>query len=82
MHALKIWCHYLMGVYCKIYTDHKSLKYLFTQKELNMRQRYWLELVKDYNYEINYHPRNANVVANALSQKSSMLTLRILPKPL
>ena len=50
--ALKIWRHYLYGAHCKIYTDHKSLKYLFTQKELNMRQRRWLELVKDYDFEI------------------------------
>ena len=53
-----------------IYTDHKSLKYIFTQSELDMRQRRWLELIKDYNLEVHYHPRKANVVANALSQKS------------
>ena len=53
-----------------IYTDHKSLKYIFTQSELNMRQRRWLELIKDYNFEVRYHPRKANVVADALSQKS------------
>ena len=56
VHALKIWRHYLMGAHSKIYTDHKSLKYFFTQKERDMRQRRWLELVKDYDYEINYHP--------------------------
>ena len=50
--------------------DHKSLKYIFTQSELNMRQRRWLELIKDYNLEVHYHPRKANVVADALSQKS------------
>ena len=70
--ALKIWRHYLYGEKCEIYTDHKSLKYLFTQKELNMRQRRWLELVKDYDCEINYHPGKANVVADALSRKSSL----------
>lgn len=54
--ALKIWRHYLYGEKCEIYTDHKSLKYIFTQKELNMRQRRWLELIKDYDCTINYHP--------------------------
>jgi hypothetical protein len=68
--ALKIWRHYLYGERCEIYTDHKSLKYLFTQKELNLRQRRWLELVKDYDCMINYHPGKANVVADALSRKS------------
>ena len=53
-----------------IYTDHKSLKYIFTQSELNMRQRRWLELIKDYNLEVHYHPGKANVVADALSRKS------------
>ena len=82
VHALKIWQHYLMGVHCSIYTDHKSLKYLFTQKELNMRQRRWLELIKDYDCEIDYHPGKANVVADTLSRKLILSTLRILPKPL
>ena len=68
--ALKIWRHYLYGEKTQIYTDHKSLKYLFTQKELNMRQRRWLELVKDYDIDIQYHPRKANVVADALSRKA------------
>jgi hypothetical protein len=68
--TLKIWRHYLYGERCEIYTDHKSLKYLFTQKELNMRQRRWLELIKDYDCEINYHPGKANVVADALNRKS------------
>ena len=70
MHALKIWRHYLIGNKCEIYTDHKSLKYIFTQPDLNLRQRRWLELVKDYNVEIHYHPDKANVVADALSRKS------------
>ncbi|KAL4030361.1 hypothetical protein IC575_008597 [Cucumis melo] len=67
--ALKIWRHYLYGEKIQIYTDHKSLKYFFTQKELNMRQRRWLELVKDYDCEILYNPGKANVVADALSRK-------------
>jgi len=71
IHALKIWRHYLYGSSCKVMTDHKSLKYIFTQKELNMRQRRWLELLKDYDLEILYHPGKANVVADALSRKTS-----------
>ncbi|WVZ49090.1 hypothetical protein U9M48_000471 [Paspalum notatum var. saurae] len=67
VHALKVWRHYLFGQKCDIYTDHKSLKYIFTQTELNMRQRRWLELIKDYDLEIHYHPGKANVVADALS---------------
>ncbi|KAL4013702.1 hypothetical protein IC575_025885 [Cucumis melo] len=69
--ALKIWRHYLYGEKIQIFTDHKSLKYFFTQKELNMRQRRWLDLVKDYDCEILYHPGKANVVADALSRKVS-----------
>ena len=67
--ALKIWRHYLYGVKCDIFTDHKSLKYIFTQKELNMRQRRWMELIKDYDCIIHYHPGKENVVADALSRK-------------
>jgi hypothetical protein len=59
-----------MGTKCNIYTDHKSLKYIFTQADLNMRQRRWLELIKDYDLEVHYHPGKANVVADALSCKS------------
>ena len=70
MFALKIWRHYLYGKRCEIYIDHKSLKYFFTQKELNMRQRRWLDLIKCYDCEINYHPRKANVVVDVLSRKS------------
>src|SRR6187455_2682981 len=70
VHALKIWRHYLIGNKCDIYIDHKSLKYFFTQSELNMRQRRWLELIKDYDLEIHYHPGKANVVADALSRKN------------
>ena len=75
--ALKIWRHYLYGVRCEIYTDHKSLKYIFTQKELNMRQRRWLELVKDYDCEIFYHPGKANSVADALSRKEGTQLMAI-----
>jgi hypothetical protein len=60
----------VFGQRCDIYTDHKSLKYIFTQSELNMRQKRWIELVKDYDLEIHYHPVKANVVADALSRKS------------
>lgn len=70
--ALKIWRHYLYGEKCEIFTDHKSLKYIFTQKELNMRQRRWLELIKDYDCEILYHPGKANVVVDALSRKEKL----------
>jgi hypothetical protein len=66
--ALKSWRHYLYGETCDIYIDHKSLKYIFTQKELNMRQRRWLELIKNYDLTIHYHPGKANVVADALSR--------------
>ena len=65
--ALKIWRHYLYGEKCRIYTDHK---YLLTQKELNLRQRRWLELFKDYDCIIDYHLGKVNVVANALSRKT------------
>lgn len=68
--SLKIWRHYLYGETCEIYTDHKSLKYIFTQKELNMRQGRWLELLKDYDCMILYHLGMANVVADALSRKN------------
>ncbi|KAJ3704742.1 hypothetical protein LUZ61_008447 [Rhynchospora tenuis] len=68
--ALKIWRHYLYGEKCKIFTDHQSLKYVFTQKELNLRQRRWLELMKDYDMELVNHPGKSNVVADALSRKN------------
>lgn len=67
---LKIWQHYLYSETCEIYIDHKSLKYIFQQKDLNLRQRKWMELLKDYDCTILYHLRKANVVVDALSRKS------------
>ena len=69
--ALRIWRHYLYGVPCRIFTDHKTLQYLFSQKDLNMRQRRWIELIKDYDCTIEYHLGKANIVADALSRKPS-----------
>jgi hypothetical protein len=68
--ALKIWRHYLIGHRCEIYSDHKSLKYISTQTDLNLRQRRWLELIKDYDLGINYHPGKANVTTDALSRRN------------
>nr|GEX97631.1 putative reverse transcriptase domain-containing protein [Tanacetum cinerariifolium] len=67
--ALKIWTHYLYGTKCTVFTDHKSLQHILDQKELNMRQRRWLELLSDYDCDIHYHLGKENVVANALSKK-------------
>ncbi|GKB68006.1 putative reverse transcriptase domain-containing protein [Tanacetum coccineum] len=75
--ALKIWRHYLYGTKCTVFTDHKSLQHILNQKELNMRQRRWLELLSDYDCEIRYHPRKANVVADALSRKERNKPLRV-----
>ncbi|KAJ9561564.1 hypothetical protein OSB04_006724 [Centaurea solstitialis] len=75
--ALKLWRHYLYGVKCTIYTDHKSLRYFLDQPNLNMRQRRWLDVVKDYDCEILYHPGKANVVADALSRKTHHVLLRV-----
>jgi hypothetical protein len=77
IHTLKIWRHHLMGAKSNIYTDHKSLKYIVMQADLNMRQRRWLELIKDYDLEVHYHPGNANVVADALSRKAHCHCLSI-----
>jgi hypothetical protein len=82
VHALKIWRHYLMGKRRELYTDHKNLKYIFTQSNLNLRQRRWLELIKDYDLGINYHPRKANVVADALSRRSHVSQLVVDSMPL
>ena len=71
--ALKIWRYYLYSEKVKIYTDHKSLHYLLSLKELNMRQRHWVELFKDFNCEILYHPGKANVVADALSRRAASI---------
>jgi ribonuclease HI len=81
IHALKIWRHYLLGHKCQIYTDHKSLKYIFTQNDLNLRQRRWLELIKDYDLEIHYHPGKANVVADALSRKGHVNAIMVSQMP-
>jgi len=78
--ALKIWRHYLYGARCEIYTDHKSLKYIFTQKELNLRQRCWLELLKDYTLDIKYHLGKANVIADALSRKPKGMMASLLTR--
>ncbi|GJT46178.1 putative reverse transcriptase domain-containing protein [Tanacetum coccineum] len=75
--ALKMWRHYLYDTKCVVFTDHKSLKHIIDQKELNMRQRGWLELLSDYDCEIRYHPGKANVVADALSRKERIKPLRV-----
>ncbi|GJU46071.1 putative reverse transcriptase domain-containing protein [Tanacetum coccineum] len=75
--ALMIWRHYLYGMKCVVFTDHKSLQHILDQKELNMRQRRWLELLSDYDCEIRYHPGKANVVADALSRKEQIKPLRV-----
>src|SRR5262249_45402946 len=69
VYALKIWRHYLYGEKFEVFTDHKSLKYIFSQKDLNLRQWHWLEFLKDYDFTVSYHPGKANVVADALSRK-------------
>ncbi|GJT77857.1 putative reverse transcriptase domain-containing protein [Tanacetum coccineum] len=75
--ALRIWRHYLYGTKCTVFTDHKSLQHILDQKELNMRQRRWLELLSDYDCDIRYHPGKANVVADALSRKEREPPLRV-----
>jgi hypothetical protein len=69
VHVVKIWRHCLIGHRCEIYSDHKSLKYIFTQDDLNLRQHRWLESIKYYDLGINYHPEKANVIADALIHK-------------
>jgi hypothetical protein len=83
VHALKIWRHYLIGHRCEIYSDHKSLKYIFTQTDLNLRKHRWLELIKDYDIGINYRPGKANVIADTLSRKkyyNATLARRLRPE--
>jgi hypothetical protein len=83
VHALKIGRHYIIGKICEVYSDRKSLKYIFTQLDLNLWQRRWLELIKDYDLGINYHPGKANVVTDAVSKRShlNMLATReLFPK--
>nr|GEV91027.1 putative reverse transcriptase domain-containing protein [Tanacetum cinerariifolium] len=75
--ALKMWLHYLYGTKCVVFIDHKSLQHILDQKELNMRQRRWLELLSDYDCEIRYHPGKENVVSDALSQKERIKSLRV-----
>ncbi|GJU62652.1 putative reverse transcriptase domain-containing protein [Tanacetum coccineum] len=75
--ALRLWRHYFYGTKCVVFTDHKSLQYILIQKELNLRQRRWIELLSDYDCEIRYHPGKANVVANALSRKERDKPLRV-----
>jgi hypothetical protein len=70
VHALKIWRHYLIGKRCVVYSDHKRLKYIFTQPDHNIWQRRWLELIKDYDLGINYHPGKTNVVVDALNRRT------------
>ncbi|GKF93071.1 putative reverse transcriptase domain-containing protein, partial [Tanacetum coccineum] len=75
--ALKIWRHYLYGTKCTVFTDHKSLQHILNQKELNMRQRRWLDLLSDYDCDIHYHLGKANVIADALSRKEREPPLRV-----
>ncbi|GKF71798.1 putative reverse transcriptase domain-containing protein, partial [Tanacetum coccineum] len=75
--ALRLWRHYLYGTKCVVFTDHKSLRYILNQKELNLRQRRWIELLSDYDCEIRYHHRKANVVADALSRKGREKPLHV-----
>nr|GEU39699.1 putative reverse transcriptase domain-containing protein [Tanacetum cinerariifolium] len=75
--ALRLWRHYLYGTKCAVFTDHKSLHYILNQKELNLRQHRWIELLSDHDCEIRYHLGKANVVVDALSQKERIKPLRI-----
>ena len=69
MFSLKTCLHYLYSEQFEVFADHKSLKYIFTQQDLNMRQRRWMEYLEDYDFTLHYHPRKANVVADALNRK-------------
>ena len=80
VHALKFWRHYLIVHKSDIYSDHKSLKYIFTQTDLNLRQHRWLELIKDYDFKVHYHHRKANVMVDALSRKKYANELQATPE--
>ncbi|WMV38417.1 hypothetical protein MTR67_031802 [Solanum verrucosum] len=84
--ALKIWQHYLYGVKCEMLTDHRSLQHIFTKKDMNLRQRRWMELLKEYDATIQYHPGKVNVVVDALSRKTvnmgSLTCLGVAKRPL
>ena len=71
--ALKLWRHYLYGENFDWFSDHKSLKYIFSPKDLSARQRRWMETLEDFNFTLQYHPRKANVIADALSRKAQFL---------
>ena len=75
VHVLRIWRHYIYGIQFKLFTDHQSLKYIFSQKEFNLRQRRWVKLMKDYDFTLQYHLGKANVVVDALSRKMMALSL-------
>src|SRR4051812_21450560 len=77
IYALKLWRHCLVGNRCEIYTDHQSLKYLFTQPDLNLRQQRWIETIADFNMDIHYTPGKANVMVDALSRKSYCSELEV-----
>ena len=77
VHALKVWRHYLLGNKTEIFSDHQSLKYIFTQPDLNLRQRRWLENITDFDLTISYTPGKTNVMADALSRKSYCNNLMI-----
>ena len=82
IHALKVWRHYLLGQRFKLVTDHKSLKWIFTQPNLNMRQRRWIEILHEYDFDIIYRPGKENVVADSLSQKSFVGAISIPDNPI
>lgn len=77
VHVLKVWHHYLYGVPFEVYTDYKYLTYLFSQKDLNLRQMRWVEFLIDYNFQIKYHPGKTNIVADTLSRKTQITTTMI-----